>query len=33
MAETTVNGKAVKAVAGQKVSQVLAASRVNMTYR
>ena len=31
--EITVNGKPVKAVAGQKVSQVLAAARVKMTYR
>eukprot|EP00578_Thalassiosira_sp_NH16_P017944 CAMPEP_0181104862 /NCGR_PEP_ID=MMETSP1071-20121207/15660_1 /TAXON_ID=35127 /ORGANISM="Thalassiosira sp., Strain NH16" /LENGTH=145 /DNA_ID=CAMNT_0023188101 /DNA_START=78 /DNA_END=515 /DNA_ORIENTATION=- len=30
--EITVNGKPVKAVAGQKVSQVLAAARVKMTY-
>mmetsp|Transcript_828 Transcript_828/g.1481 ORF Transcript_828/g.1481 Transcript_828/m.1481 type:complete len:136 (+) Transcript_828:159-566(+) len=32
VSETTVNGKAVKAVAGQKVSQVLASARVKMTY-
>ena len=30
--EITVNGKPVKAVAGQKVSQVMAAARVKMTY-
>lgn len=31
--EVTVNGKPVKAVAGQKVSKVMAAARVKMTYR
>mmetsp|Transcript_20429 Transcript_20429/g.44253 ORF Transcript_20429/g.44253 Transcript_20429/m.44253 type:complete len:136 (-) Transcript_20429:290-697(-) len=30
--EVTVNGKPAKAVAGQKVSQVLAAAKVKMTY-
>ena len=30
--EVTINGKPVKAVAGQKVSQVLAAARVKVTY-
>ena len=30
--EVTVNGKPIKAVAGQKVSQVMAAARVKMTY-
>lgn len=33
VSDVTVNGKPVKAVAGQKVSQVMAASRVKMTYR
>lgn len=33
VAEVTVNGKPVKAVAGQKVSKVMAAARVKMTYR
>ena len=33
VSEVTVNGKPVKAVAGQKVSQVLASARVKMTYR
>lgn len=33
VSEVTVNGRAVKAVAGQKVSQVLASARVKMTYR
>jgi ferredoxin len=32
MSEVTINGKPVKAVAGQKVSQVLAAARVKVTY-
>jgi len=32
VSEVTVNGKPVKAVAGQKVSQVLAGARVKMTY-
>ncbi|KAL7546165.1 hypothetical protein ACHAWF_009507 [Thalassiosira exigua] len=32
VSEVTVNGKPVKAVAGQKVSQVLASARVKMTY-
>ncbi|KAL9185389.1 hypothetical protein ACHAXT_003166 [Thalassiosira profunda] len=32
VAEVTVNGKPVKAVAGQKLSQVLAGARVKMTY-
>lgn len=32
VAQITVNGKPVKAVAGQKVSQVLASARVKMTY-
>ena len=30
--EVTINGKPVKAVAGQKVSKVLASARVKMTY-
>ena len=30
--DVTINGKPVKAVAGQKVSQVLAGARVKMTY-
>mmetsp|Transcript_18597 Transcript_18597/g.39930 ORF Transcript_18597/g.39930 Transcript_18597/m.39930 type:complete len:137 (+) Transcript_18597:113-523(+) len=30
--EVTINGKPAKAVAGQKVSQVLAAARVKVTY-
>ena len=30
--EVTINGKPVKAVAGQKVSRVLASARVKMTY-
>lgn len=33
VAEVTVNGKPVKAIAGQKVSKVMAAARVKMTYR
>lgn len=33
VAEVTVNGKPVKATAGQKVSKVMAAARVKMTYR
>lgn len=32
VSEVTVNGKPVKAVAGQKVSQVMASARVKMTY-
>lgn len=32
VSEVTINGKPVKAVAGQKVSQVLAAARVKVTY-
>jgi hypothetical protein len=32
VSEVTVNGKPVKAVAGQKVSQVMAGARVKMTY-
>jgi hypothetical protein len=33
VSEVTVNGKPVKAVAGQKVSQVMAAARVKVNYR
>ena len=32
VSECTINGKPVKAVAGQKVSQVAAAARVKITY-
>jgi len=32
VSEVTINGRPVKAVAGQKVSQVLAAARVKVTY-
>lgn len=32
ISECTVNGKPVKAVAGQKLSQVMATARVKMTY-
>merc|ERR1719287_72788 len=32
VSETTVNGKPIKAVAGQKVSQVMNSARVKMTY-
>ena len=32
VSEVTINGKPVKAVAGQKVSQVLAAAKVKVTY-
>jgi aerobic-type carbon monoxide dehydrogenase small subunit (CoxS/CutS family) len=32
MSEVTINGKPVKAVAGQKVSQVLASARTKVTY-
>lgn len=32
VSECTINGKPVKAVAGQKVSQVLASARVKVTY-
>jgi succinate dehydrogenase/fumarate reductase-like Fe-S protein len=32
VSEVTINGTPVKAVAGQKVSQVLAAAKVKVTY-